>query len=102
MEQAAQLNYVAADDDTAANCFQLNPHYQHHNDTRERERSKRMYSPGKDSFILKTSCNKYHILRNLKIDAKNLNINLMIYVEVGGWMLCLIIKHRKEGRQLAE
>jgi len=44
MEQAAQLNYVAADDDTAANCFQLNPHYQHHNDMRERQRSKRMYS----------------------------------------------------------
>ncbi len=107
MERAAQLNYVTADDDTAADCFQLNPHYQHRNDTRERERSKRkcthsMSSPAKDSFILKTSCNKYHIFRNLKIDAKNLNINLVIYVEVGDWMLCLMIKHRKEGLQLAE
>jgi hypothetical protein len=57
-----------------------------------------MSSPAKDSFILKISCNKYHIFRNLTIDAKNLNINLMIYVEVGGWMLW----HRKEGLQLAE
>jgi hypothetical protein len=61
-----------------------------------------MSSPDKDSFILKTSCNKYNIFRNFTIDAKNLNINLVIYVEVGGWMLCLMSKHRKEGLQLAE
>jgi hypothetical protein len=61
-----------------------------------------MSPPAKDSFILKTSCNKYHVFRNLTIDAKNLNINLVVYVEVGGWMLCLMIKHRKEGLQLAE
>jgi hypothetical protein len=60
-----------------------------------RECTHSMSSLAKDSFILKTSCNKYHIFRNLKIDAKNLKINLVIYVEVGGWMLCLIIKYRK-------
>jgi hypothetical protein len=67
-----------------------------------RECTHSMSSPAKNSFILKTSCNKYHIFRNLTIDAKNLNINLVIYVEVGDWMLCLMIKHRKEGLQLAE
>jgi hypothetical protein len=74
---------------------------------RERGREAREYthsmsSAAKDSFILKTSCNNYHIFRNLTIDAKNFNINLVIYVEVGGWMLCLMIKHRKESLQLAE
>jgi len=67
-----------------------------------REYTHSMSSAAKDSFILKTSCNNYHIFRNLTIDAKKFNINLVIYVEVGGWMLCLMIKHRKESLQLAE